>query len=159
MADGQPRPEKDCARSVGSDHGVLAGEDHQAGGSNPTQDVAASSVAALAASDFGNGSGPAHPTQDTGRTRSEESGIGDRRDDSREQSSNTEEEDRITRKNDGDAGPAHRDSEGDAGVQRCENPGADENTNAAASGKDSNECNSNQGGKESDKSDTRRRSS
>jgi transposase InsO family protein len=159
MADGQPRPEKDSARSSGSDHGVLAGEDHQAGGSNATQDVAASSMAALAASDFWNGGGPAHPTQDESRQGSEESGISYHRDESREQSSSTAQEDRITRKDDGDAGQDHRDSEGDAGLQRCENPGEDQGTNAAASGGNSNECNCNQGGKENDESGTRRRSS
>lgn len=142
---------QDGTRTVGSDHGVLAGQGDQARGGDAPQDAAAPGVAALAAGDLGNGSRATHPAQDPGASRSERSGACSPGDESGEQSETSQEEDRGAREKGVHAGPADRDSQGDAGCKGCENTDGD---GSDASGRGDIGCNLSQDGQESSGSST-----
>lgn len=124
LGDGHARAAEAGARDVGHDHGVLAGQDHQAGNGKPPQDAATPHVAAVPAGDFGYGSGVTHPTQDASTAGSQEHGPRDAKE-AGERSAGVEKEDREARENGGDAGTPDLRSSRDAGLQRCQNPHGD----------------------------------
>lgn len=153
LGHGDPGATEDGARGISSDHGVLARKDHEAGCSVTTQDVTASSLATLAASALRDGSGITHPAQDAGAARSEGSGTSGAGDGSGEQSPTPAEAPRGAGENGQHAGAADLRSQGDAGLQGCENTDGDGN-GSDASGRGEHECNLSQDGQESSGSST-----
>ena len=151
LGHGNPGAAEDCARGVGSDHGILDGENHQAGGSGPAQDAAPASLAALAAGDLRDGRGTADPAQDPSAARSEGSGPCGTGNSSGEQPEAAPAADRGVGKDDQHAGAVDCGSQGDAGLQRCENTDGDGHGNAVPG---SIGCNLSQAGQESDGSNT-----
>jgi transposase InsO family protein len=145
------------ARVIDRDHGVLAGPDHQAGDGGASENVAAADVAALPASDLGDGGGAAAPTQDASTPRNEEPRTAGAPKPG-ERPASAPQEDREPGADPSEPGSPDRGDEGDAGLQRCENPDGDP-TDGVSGGSDE-PCESQEGSNpESDESGTGRSSS
>lgn len=155
LGNGDARAAIEGARSVGGDHGVLAGEDHEAGAGGSTQDVPAPNLATVPAGNLGYGGGVTHPTENPRAERSQEYGP-TATEGPRERSEDTEREDRGTREAGLGAGATDLDSSRDAGLQRCENPHGDAGS-SSVSGRDEAECQATD--QENDESSTDRSSS
>ncbi len=143
------------ARSVGSDHGVLAREDHQAGAGGAAQNVSAPNLATVPASNLGYGGGVTHSTENPRTERSQEYGP-TATEGPRERSEDLEGEDRQAREAGLGAGTTDLNSSRDAGLQRCENPHGDAGS-SSVSGRDEAGCEVTD--QENDESNTGRSSS
>lgn len=139
LGDGHARAAQAGARVVSRDHGVLVGQDHEAGNGPASQNAAPSDVAAVPAGDLGYGGGVTDPTQDAGTAGSEEHGPTDA-EEAGKRPTGAEEEDREAGENGSDAGAPDLRSSGDAGLQRCQDPDGDPSD--GVSGGDGNECGS-----------------
>jgi transposase InsO family protein/transposase-like protein len=125
LGDGNTGATEDGARGIGCDHGVLARQDYKAGGGSAAQDAAAPGVAALPASALGDGSGALDPAQGQNTAGNEGSGTCGAGNPAGGQSETAPQENRGTGEDDVDARAPHLSSQGDAGLQRCEDPNGD----------------------------------